>query len=148
MAEHPSDRSAIVASASAFDLYTYLENGLHRYKSGEMSSSQFWEMISPFVKKFEVFKRLYDTYGTDLLKSTGAQPASLACYVLFANCLAEYAERSRSLNALSTLLKLNDTLASVATDQMYSEVAEMLVRCIETELRLVDLIEKHSWDLP
>ncbi|MBM3993201.1 MAG: hypothetical protein FJ303_03450 [Planctomycetes bacterium] len=103
-----------------------------------MDAADFASAIEPFVVKYEVFKRLFEHYSADGKRDPRSLPASLATYVLFAQCLAALAQRTGSLKHLSTLLKLCDALASQSPASFSAADAQTLSNVIETERFLVE----------
>lgn len=73
------------------------------------------EQLDLFVKTFEVRKRLYDDYTGERWKPVeGAGYGCIGRYLLFADALCMGFEGSGCLKYLSCLLKLDDTLLSLA----------------------------------
>lgn len=70
------------------------------------------EVLDSFVAKFEVFRRLFSAYDTALRKVSTAAPASVRDYQAFGFALAQFAKQGSGPKYLSTLLKLNDALAT------------------------------------
>jgi hypothetical protein len=97
-----------------------------------------YERIEPLVHKFEVFRRLFSSYDAKLRRHASARPASVAEYLQFGECLATIAERKGPLQALSTLLKLADSLCSQPAGAFTREEAQRLACLVSREAALVD----------
>jgi hypothetical protein len=97
-----------------------------------------YERIEPLVHKFEVFRRLFSSYGADFRRLPSAQPASVTEYLQFGECLASIAERNGPFQALSTLLKLADSLCSQPGESFTREEAARLARLVARERALVE----------
>jgi hypothetical protein len=98
------------------------------------------ETIEPYVRKYEVFKRLFAFYGPDGRRLSGSAPASLSTYVGFAEALLRLA-RAGSIKHLSTLLKLTDALTSVDPGSYSASEARHLRDVLSGERALVDSLE-------
>jgi len=69
------------------------------------------KIISAFIKKFEIKKRLYSSYDEDFNENTDDY-SNLRNYILLTSiCLFKY-EETKNLKYLNTCLKINDTICS------------------------------------
>ena len=96
--------------------------------------------IFAFIKKFEVFKRLFLHYDNSTLRKSSSDYRCLLVYILFANVLAAYisteGEIGKRTIAFNALLKLNDAIASVLDKVSTSEETALAIRSFETELEI------------
>lgn len=136
--QHAVGASHRPALPGSFALAERLTVALEELRRGVMDTADFASAIEPFVVKYEVFKRLFEHYSADGKRDPGSPPASLATYVLFAQCLAALAQQTGSLKHLSTLLKLCDALASQTPASFSAADAQALSNVIETERSLVE----------
>ena len=74
-------------------------------------TEKFW--IDRLVQRFEVTKKLFETYQPGFAKGAGSHEVLLP-YVLLAMCLSIFYDRSSNLKYMNALLKVNDTVVSVA----------------------------------
>ena len=76
------------------------------------------DLIFAFIKKFEVFKRIYLYYNKSTLLKVSDTYSNILQYTLFANILVHYigieSNPEKKTIAFNALLKLNDTIASIA----------------------------------
>ena len=84
--------------------------------------------IFAFIKKYEVFKRLYLNYDKSTLRKSCKNYRNMLVYILFANVLTAYIlaeeEIGKRTIAFNALLKLNDTIASVLENlSTFEEIA-------------------------
>ena len=111
---------------------------LNKVKSQDQKTAAL--MIRPFVTKYEVHKRLFDSYLPSGKRHADSRLASLGTYIAFADALLRQAEAGH-LKYLSTLLKLCDALASQSAAQYTIEEAGHLEMVLGAEDRLVELLE-------
>jgi hypothetical protein len=97
-----------------------------------------YRLIEPLLHKFEVFRRLFSHYDAGFRRHVDAVPAGLDDYVRFGNCLASIVERGGPSQALSTLLKLGDSLCSQAAASFTPDIAARLDRLMRRERQLVE----------
>ena len=97
-------------------------------------------IINPLVIKYEVHKRLFAAYLSIGKRHPHSLPAPLGVYVTFGEALLRQAETG-SLRHLSTMLKLDDALASQPAVLYSAEEAGRLVKMLNVERRLVEKLE-------
>lgn len=75
------------------------------------------KLIQVFLKKFELYKRLYSYYDEKTRFKASEDYENHMIYILFANILAQYIfsemDAGRQTVAFNTMLKLNDSIVSV-----------------------------------
>lgn len=129
------------------ELYFNLE------KSGFTKMNQ--QSVNYYVKSFEVRKRLYSSYAIDQKPCINASFDNYDNYLLFAKILVTSYQLTHCLKYFSCLLKLDDTLLSVACLLNISQ-AEILKQIIKQELNFfwdfMDILEisqdwRHKYDI-
>ena len=83
------------------------------YEGTDSDESYF--ILSKFVKKYEVFKKIFDKYDDNYMK-IGNDYKNLEVYVIFTACLLRYYIKHNNLKFLNAIIKLNDLLCSVRDD--------------------------------
>jgi len=73
-------------------------------------------IVSIYVVKYEVGKRLFSTYGPNHTRIPDVALAQPQDYVKFAECLTALCYETKNLKYLSTLMKVCDALCSVKID--------------------------------
>lgn len=101
------------------------------------------EAVDAFVKKFEIFRRLYRSYDAGLRKSDTSAIAGPGEYLAFASVLVVCHDRTGGPIYVSTLLKLVDALLSRwgTTDDV--DFARGLCAAIEAEAAAVARWTRH-----
>lgn len=84
-------------------------------------STKAW--LDRLVQRFEVTKKLYESYPPGFRKGEGAN-TSVRLYWLFALALCLYYTRSHEIKYLSTLLKVCDLLCSLPENSLQGHVPE------------------------
>jgi hypothetical protein len=79
--------------------------------------------LDRLVQRFEVTKKIYESYPPGFKKGTGAN-ASVRLYWLFALALSLFYVRSNEIKYLSTLLKVNDLLCSLPKNVINGHIPE------------------------
>jgi len=85
------------------------------------ASTKVW--LDRLVQRFEVTKKLYESYPQGFRKGEGAN-TSVRLYWLFALALCLYYTRSHEIKYLSTLLKVSDLLCSLPETLLRGHVPE------------------------
>lgn len=122
-------------------LYDLLQDVKARLIAGSLDHRTAAAKIEPFVKKYEVFKRLFSRYDSDLRRAAESAPASVESYVAFAECLCLLAQADDRLRFISTLLKVCDALCTVSVDGFTRDGAARLIHVLTQERQLVELLE-------
>ena len=78
------------------------------------------EWLDRLVQRFEVTKKLYETYPAGFRKGQGIKD-NIRLYWLFSLMLALYYVRTTNIKYLSALLKVSDLLCSLSDDILVSE---------------------------
>lgn len=101
-------------------------------------------LMDAFVKTFEVRKRLYTQYCWETWKpEPHAGYHDMELYLLLAEKCVEFYQRSKRLELLNCLLKVDDTLLSECS--LLDDVQKKrLGNVLKEELLLVDSLEKDS----
>lgn len=94
-----------------------------------------YELLSIFNKKFEVAKKIFDSY-TPEFKKNGEEGKNTLNYSLLSFNLLLYHGKHRNLKFLNCALKLNDLLCSVA-EKIPSEELLLVERVLEMEKELI-----------
>jgi hypothetical protein len=85
--------------------------------------------LDRLVQRFEVTKRLYETYASGFRKGSGDYK-SLSRYWLLALALCLSLSQTESLRLLNTLLKVCDLLCSVELEGLNSELSGAGMRVV------------------
>ena len=94
------------------------------------------------LKRFEVTKKIYDSYDSEFRATPNSKYDNLSQYALFGFVLIQAYEETQFLPLLNTLLKINDILISqkAILDQQTNELAAFTIR---EEYRLInELIQR------
>lgn len=95
------------------------------------------------IQRFEVGKRLYDAYLPGFRKSDGGS-AQIVLYVLFAAVLYLRYSETKSLQCLSTLLKVTDLLCSLPATEFPSEEAPLFAFVVGLETTALRQLAGHK----
>lgn len=102
------------------------------------SNTKFW--LDRLVQRFEVTKKVYETYLPGFRKGEG-DSKSVRLYWLFALALSLFYIRTKEIKYLSTLLKLDDLLCSLSEDVIRDNIPQLgLSAVLATELISVQLL--------
>ena len=138
-----------------------MENKIENYIQSDVSAKLFdlWEKIKnvdigdikdhvdPYVKKFEVKKRLYRKYETDGRAVLESGYDEYASYILLGMIVSELYRGSGNLKYLNCMLKITDTLISVRK-AMDGELVQIAEKLMTDELEYIDcLLRKNSIDV-
>ena len=99
--------------------------------------------MDTFVKKFEIFRRLFTGYQHDFRKAEAAVPADADGYFAFAGALVAHHARYGNPVYVSTLLKLVDAMISRWRNTDDPILAARLCAAIESEASIVAQWERH-----
>jgi hypothetical protein len=94
-------------------------------------------IVDALHQKFEIFRRLYLFYDDGLRRCDGSPLASAHHYLLLAEILGTWADRTGKSKYLSTMLKAIDALCSLSSEEFSAFDAGRLVALIGLEERLV-----------
>lgn len=102
------------------------------------------EWLDRLVQRFEVTKKLYETYLPGFRKGEGSNKM-IRLYWLFALALCLYYARSLEIKYLSTLLKVSDLLCSLPVEMLQRELPETGLRTVlATEIISVQLLAEKK----
>lgn len=107
-------------------------------------------IIERFIKKFELFKRIYTRYHEGVFTKAEEDYSDIFVYLLFSNILVSYilnqTDAGKRVIAFNALLKLNDTIASTA--ESICTPAEILLaqRAVTGELDIYKRYAKGLYD--
>jgi hypothetical protein len=120
-------------------LTEFLSSIIDKLSSETPSVEECARSLQPLIMKYEVFRRLFDSYQENFRRHPSSTPACFKEYCLFAEGLALLAGNASNLQHLSTLLKLNDALSSQPLSSILIDDRDRLLKILEIE---GDLIEK------
>ena len=78
----------------------------------EETNREIYRLLSIFLKKFEVKKKLYEEYSSDF-KNIDQNYELLNNYILLSVILADYYQKYPNLKFINAVLKLNDLICSI-----------------------------------
>lgn len=137
------------ASADAFD--GTLQAIMHRlYMAAEAALPDSQEYahakrtMDEFVKKFEIFRRLFDRYDERLRRADGAAVVDIHGYCAFGAALVAFHRRTGVPIYSSTLLKLIDAILSREMEQGDAEAAGKIAALLQAEHDAVRYWERHT----
>jgi len=105
-------------------------------------NTQVW--LDRLVQRFEVTKKLYETYPRGFKKGEGSNK-EIRLYWLFALALSLYYVRSLEIKYLSTLLKINDLLCSLPEHLLQKKIPENgLETVLATEVASILLVAENK----
>lgn len=96
------------------------------------------QALDSLLQKFEIFRRLYLFYDDGMRKWPDAPLAGPGKYLLLAEVLGAWSDKTGKPRYLSTMLKAVDALCSLSTDELSVAHAGRLAAVIGLERRLVD----------
>lgn len=88
--------------------------------SKQENLKDFYKILSIFIKKYEVFKRIFSQYSSQFKKKS-EDYASLSPYILITLCSLYYHHHIPNLKFLNVSLKINDALCSVIDEIPHGE---------------------------
>ena len=103
----------------------------------DVISANFDNKLSLLIQRFEVGKRIYKNYDTNLRPIDRSQCYDMALYLRFAEILDEAYACSGELNYLNAFLKVMDTLIAFR-DEFVTSQGSRLARLIEKELKYIN----------
>ncbi len=103
--------------------------------------------MDEFVKKFEIFRRLYDQYDENLKRGSGASVVDIDGYCVFGAALIAFHRRTGVPIYSSTLLKLLDAILSRGTDDLDTRTAGKITALLQGEDEVVRYWERHTESL-
>lgn len=95
-----------------------------------------YEELNLLLKRFEVTKKIYNEYDENFRPINNKVFEELHLYVLFSHILVLAYDKTKKLQYLNSLLKVNDINISVFKDLVGSEIGH-LKYCIQKELDFV-----------
>ncbi len=98
-----------------------------------------YRWLSRFLRCFEVTKKLYTCYTSDM-KPFCQDFHLLVNYGLLSLCLSLYYGKTGNLKMLNGTLKLNDVLCSIPVDSSQPDALMITVLAIRSELKMVKLL--------
>ena len=98
------------------------------------STTHFW--LSVFIRKYEVFKRIFTKYSPKL-KKIGDDYSNLLTYVLLSINLQLYFRQNQNLKFLNTSLKINDMVCSKMKELRSNDEIYLAKVMLETEIDIV-----------
>ena len=119
-----------------FSGHGVLERILKKIENPEESA-----MLLLLIKRFEVTKRVYLHYDSDLRPIDSSEFRELSLYLRFAEILGLAYEKFGHLFYLNAFIKVLDTLISVK-DDILAEGQGRFARCIMQEMEVVEKLMK------
>jgi len=123
-------------SENDFSGHGVLERILKKIENSEESA-----MLLLLIKRFEVTKRVYLHYDSDLRPVDSSEFRELSLYLRFAEILGLAYEKFGHLFYLNAFIKVLDTLISVK-DDILAEGQGRFARCIMQEMEVVEKLMK------
>jgi hypothetical protein len=112
----------------------------YQLNKNENSLLKIW--IDRLVQRFEVTKKLYESYPYNLSKGEGNNDI-LNLYWLFALSLTLFYDSTKNIKYLSTLLKITDLLCSLDVDELWHKIPiKGLLSVLVIELLSIKLLAK------
>ena len=76
----------------------------------------FYDVLSQFINKYEVFKKIFSAYSVHAgkFRKSGNEFMRPGYYILLSFCALYYYDKTHNLKFLNSALKINDALCSVA----------------------------------
>lgn len=105
-----------------------------------------YSILSRYVKKYEITKRVYSEYD-EKLKPIGTACRNPLDYLALSMACLTFFEITKNLKFMNTALKLNDLLCSVLNELTENTERLMLHACLEKELKLINEINKKRGKL-
>ena len=109
---------------------------LIRHILDDRSKNDVYKKISAYTKKYEVSKKLYGTYDTDL-KPICDDYETIEPYILLAAACGLYYSKHGNMKFLNCLLKLGDTIVSCKDKIKNSKLKQVAAIAVGLELTLV-----------
>jgi hypothetical protein len=100
------------------------------------------EWLDRLVQRFEVTKKIYETYLVGFRKGRGST-GMVRLYWIFALLLALYYSETKNIKYLNTLLKVNDLLCSLGDDLIRKIPIQGLELVLSVETEGVQLLAKN-----
>lgn len=104
------------------------------------------EWLDRLVQRFEVTKKIYETYLVGFRKG-GGSTGMVRLYWIFALLLALYYSETKNIKYLNTLLKVNDLLCSLGDDLIRKIPIQGLKLVLSVETEGVQLLAKNIEEL-
>lgn len=109
-----------------------------------LNEKEFKEKLNQFVRKFEITKKIHESYSDDLKKSIGSFN-DLKNYLLLSLCNLFAYEKNLNLKYLNTALKINDVICSQNNlFQNKEELNQILVFVLQKELQYVKKLSREK----
>ena len=102
------------------------------------------KLFNIILRKFEVTKRIYESYKLPLLIKCGDNYSNVSNYCYFSiNCF-QYYKYSKNLKYLNSGIKSNDILVSILDEIGTKHEASITITCLEAELECVKNLCKKN----
>ena len=92
-----------------------------------------YRILSMFIKKYEIFKRIFDRYNGSLEK-IGSNYKNISNYIYLALNIALYYAKRENLKFLNAQLKINDAVCSVVSE--VKDINDLILFCISVDLEV------------
>lgn len=129
------------------DLRTIMSRLYHAAETGQQDSAALREakrVMDEFVKKFEIFRRLFERYEASLRRTEDAGTAGIDGYCAFGAALIAFHRRSGVPIYSSTLLKLIDAILSRGEGSLSPDEAGRVAALLQGESVVVKYWERHT----
>ena len=137
-----SDDTAAGVPAGARSLRSHLLEAMSHLDGSREGGLKASAALEPFIVKYEVHRRLFDSFLETLLRHPDAGLASMRDYTLFAYVMALIARELDSLKHLSTLMKICDALVSAPLDSFADQDVALLRETLLIERALVEELDR------
>lgn len=96
-----------------------------------------YELLSKFIKKFEVFKKIYTRYNLKDMKKDSEDFSNISNYVLLSLNLILYYKKENNLKFLNACLKLNDLSISSFDSLIEEDEKKAMLLSINEEVEII-----------
>jgi hypothetical protein len=124
-------------------LTTYLDLISQSLRNNVLGKREKYILLK-FITKFEVHRRLFSYYDSNLIRRKSAPEAGFGEYTYFALVVAQCARLENGLNYTSCLIKLMDCLLSIPKKNYSYKDSKFLIQCIKIESELLDNLGKGA----
>lgn len=138
----PKEEITIQSENGDISTLKFFSDVLLTLQRGDSFGKEIDVKIDGFLRKYEVFKKLYSLYDENNKKCQHAQPASLDVYITFAKLLLEIYKKCGNTKFLSTFLKLIDALTSCPLDSYDLKQTQDISNLIRSEIHFVEELIK------
>lgn len=102
------------------------------------------ECVRKYLKSFEVRKRLYSAYDVGMKPKGDAVYDNYDSYLVMADILRIIFEKTKCLKYFSCLLKLNDTLLSIADNLNIGQLQKLAIILKWEQSMICILLQEHQ----